>query len=101
MEKLAYEFLFVFGYVFWMAKESSKCEDCELLKDRIGILESELSELKSYTQKLVVALEESRRGGKRQAAPFRKGQKEKLMRKNRDARPVKIKKRRPCSSERS
>ena len=59
-----------------MAKEQ-KCKDCEKNEKRIGVLESELAELKTYTQKLVAALEKSRRGGKRQAAPFRKEKQEK------------------------
>ena len=58
-----------------MAKEG-KCENCERNEKRIGVLESELADLKTYTQKLVAALEKSRRGGKRQAAPFRKEKQE-------------------------
>ena len=59
-----------------MAKKP-KCKDCEKHEKRIAALELEVSELKTYVQKLVCALEESRRGGKRQAAPFRKEKKEK------------------------
>jgi len=59
-----------------MAKRKRKCKNCEKLEQRIAAIESELDELKTYTQKLVAALEKSRRGGKRQAAPFRKEKEE-------------------------
>ena len=61
-----------------MTKNSSECEQCKEHELRIESLESELSELKAYTEKLALALEKSRRGGKRQAAPFRKDKKVEL-----------------------
>ena len=48
----------------------TSCPDCELLRQ-------EVAELKAIVKKLVAALEESRRSGKRQAAPFRKKSKKK------------------------
>ena len=55
-----------------MTTETPKtsCPDCELLRQ-------EVAELKAIVKKLIAALEESRRSGKRQAAPFRKKSKKK------------------------
>jgi len=60
-----------------MADEPNReCERCKKLEARVARLESEVESLKAYASKLLAALEESRRSGKRQAAPFRKNPKE-------------------------
>jgi transposase len=51
----------------------STCENCRRLEERIVSLEAVAAEQRVQIASLTAALEESRRSGKRQAAPFRKG----------------------------
>lgn len=49
------------------------CPGCERLSRRVGELERRVEALQGQVEKLVALLEEARRAGKRQAAPFSKG----------------------------
>lgn len=53
--------------------QSSTCENCRRLEARIASLEALVEEHNALIASLTAALEETRRAGKRQAAPFRKG----------------------------
>jgi transposase len=53
-------------------RSQSECPNCERLQQRVAELEIIVRSLSEQVAKLATALEEERRRGKRQAAPFRK-----------------------------
>ena len=50
------------------------CPRCHELESQVAALERRVAELTAQVDKLIAALEEARRGGKRQAAPLRKAE---------------------------
>jgi transposase len=50
------------------------CPRCHELEAQVSALERRVAELTAQVDKLIAAREEVRRGGKRQAAPFRKAE---------------------------
>jgi transposase len=56
------------------ARKTTECPNCRLLERRVEELEAQVAASRGEVAKLTAALEEARRGGKRQAAPFRKAE---------------------------